>query len=155
MCTLQRTILQSQLYDMHYTGGIQFRRNHFPVTPRHYWQKSKDRATLSWFFLNVAIKNQNWFSFLDTYHCCDFPHIARNYVLLIEGYHSHLLIVWMSFTHSIQKVRSDVTKTDKTIHTLLWRHRSNPSGIWTKRRKKWGLITRLFKYLYPTNYLLT
>ena len=47
MCTLQRTILQSQLYDMHYTGGIQFRRNHFPVTPRHYGQKSKDRATLS------------------------------------------------------------------------------------------------------------
>ena len=47
MCTLRRTILPSQLYDMHYTGGIQFRRNHFPVTPRHYGQKSKDRATLS------------------------------------------------------------------------------------------------------------
>ena len=148
MCTLRRTIIPSQLYDMHYTGGIQFRRNHFPVTPRHYGQKSKDRATLSWFFLNVAIKNQNLFSFLDTYHCCDFPHSARNYVLMIIVIY-YLLSEW-SFTHSIQKVRSDLTKTDKTIHnTLLWRHRSNPSGIWTKRRKKWGLITRLFKYLYP------
>ena len=65
---------------------------------------------------------------------------------------TYLLSEW-SFTHSIQKVRSDLTKTDKTIHTLLWRHRSNPSGIWTKRRKKWGLITRLFKYLYPPSYL--
>ena len=66
---------------------------------------------------------------------------------------TYLLSEW-SFTHSIQKVRSDLTKTDKTIHTLLWRHRSNPSGIWTKRRRKMRIdnaIVQIPTYLSNTS----
>ena len=101
-------------------------------------------------FTNLAIKNQNWFSFW-TLIIAVISHTLQGtmYCWLKAIIVIYLLSEW-SFTHSIQKVRSDLTKTDKTIHTLLWRHRSNPSGIWTKRRKKMRIDNAIVQIPIPT-----
>ena len=51
---------------------------------------------------------------------------------MVEGYHGHLLIEWSLITHSIQKLRSDLTKTAKTIHCFEGTdqiHQSRVQGI--------------------------